>query len=113
MWDATRRLPTCIGLLSGERLLTLTGAGGSGKTRLALQVAAEAASAYPEGVWLVELASVEDPSLVPQVVCGVLGVREQIGRALPDVLAEHLKPSHMLLILDSCEHLLSALRGPV
>jgi predicted ATPase/class 3 adenylate cyclase len=94
--------------LSTAHLLTLTGAGGTGKTRLALQVAAEILSEYADGVWLVELASLADPGLVPQTVAAVLGVREEPGRALTQTLAEELKRKQLLLLLDNCEHLLAA-----
>ncbi len=94
--------------LKAKRMLTLTGIGGCGKTRLALQVAAEVVEEYPDGVWLVELAALTDPTLVPQQVATVLGVKEAPGRPLPDTLAEALKPRHMLLLLDNCEHLKEA-----
>jgi predicted ATPase/class 3 adenylate cyclase len=93
-------------LLAGTRLLTLTGAGGSGKTRLALQVAADLLDDYTDGVWFVELATLTEPSLVPQRVASVLGVREQQGRPLLDTLADALRPKKLLILLDSCEHLL-------
>jgi predicted ATPase/class 3 adenylate cyclase len=96
------------GLLSGTSLLTLTGSGGCGKTRLALQVAADLLEAYAEGVWLVELAALADPTLVPQTVAAALGVREQPGRPLTETLVDYLKPKALLLILDNCEHLLTA-----
>jgi predicted ATPase/class 3 adenylate cyclase len=93
-------------LLAGTRLLTLTGAGGSGKTRLALQVAAELLDDFPDGVWLVELATLAEPTLVAPRVASALSVREQSGRPLTDTLAEYLKSRKLLLVLDSCEHLL-------
>src|SRR5262245_58531847 len=71
-------------LLASAPLLTLTGAGGCGKTRLALRAAADAVDNYPDGVWLVELAPVTDPALVPQAVATALGVREAPGRSLTD-----------------------------
>ena len=95
-------------LLSQHRLLTLTGPGGAGKTRLALQVAQELHSEYRDGVWLVELAALSDPSLVPQALAAVLGVSEQTGQPLSDSLVTHLRPRHTLLLLDNCEHLLDA-----
>ncbi len=94
--------------LAMTRLLTLTGAGGSGKTRLALEVARDLAGAYPDGVWFVELAPLSDPDLVPQAVAGASGVREQPGRSLVDTLADALRGRRMLLILDNCEHLVDA-----
>jgi predicted ATPase/class 3 adenylate cyclase len=94
--------------LLGERFVTLTGPGGTGKTRLALQVAAEFVEFFPDGVWLVELASICDDALVPQTVAAVLGIRESAGRPILQLLTEYLRNKEMLLILDNCEHLLSA-----
>lgn len=95
-------------LLSGTRLLTLTGAGGSGKTRLALQVVADLLDQYPDGVWLTELASLSVPALLPQAAASVLGVAERPGRPLDETLLEHLRSRSMLLVFDNCEHLLQA-----
>ena len=92
-------------LLSMTRLLTLTGAGGSGKTRLALEVAGRFVDVYPDGVWLVELASLSDGALAPQAFAGALGVREQPGRSLAETLAETLRERSLLLVVDNCEHL--------
>src|ERR671917_1439263 len=93
-------------LLVNDRLLTLTGSGGCGKTRLALAVARELLEGFEDGVWLVELASLADPSLVPQVVASTLGVREQPGRSLTETLSDYLSSKKMLLVLDNCEHLI-------
>ena len=95
-------------LLGKARLLTLTGAGGSGKTRLSLQVAADLLTGDGDGVWLVELAALSDPALVPQAVADVLGIKEQAGRSIQGTLVEALKPKRLLLILDNCEHLVAA-----
>jgi predicted ATPase/DNA-binding SARP family transcriptional activator/DNA-binding CsgD family transcriptional regulator len=95
-------------LLAMTDLLTLTGAGGSGKTRLALEVVRGLASAYPDGAWLVELAPLSEASLVPQAVAGALGLREMPGRSLEDTLTEHLRRKNLLLVLDNCEHLVGA-----
>jgi predicted ATPase/DNA-binding CsgD family transcriptional regulator len=95
-------------LLEGNRLLTLTGAGGCGKTSLALAVAGELTEAFGDGVWLVDLAPLADPSLVPQAVASALGVREQPGRPLAETLSDHLAPKAVLLVLDNCEHLIGA-----
>ena len=95
-------------LLSPTRLLTLTGSGGAGKTRLALQVAAEALQLFPDGVWLVELAALSDPSLVPKAAASALRIAEQSGRPLSDTLADALQGKSLLLVLDNCEHLVGA-----
>jgi predicted ATPase/class 3 adenylate cyclase len=94
-------------LLPTTPLLTLTGIGGCGKTRLALQVAAGIAAEYADGAWLVEFAALSDASLVPQTVAAALGVREELGRPLTATLANYLRPKSLLLVLDNCEHLLS------
>src|SRR5829696_790265 len=90
------------------RLLTLTGAGGSGKTRLALEVARDLAGVYQDGVWLVELAPLTDEALVPQMVAEILGVHEQPNRQPADTLVDALKAKELLLVLDNCEHLVEA-----
>ena len=95
-------------LLAGNRLLTLSGPGGSGKTRLALAVAHEVVEKYGDGAWFVELAPLSDPELVPQAVASLLGVRETPGRELTDTLTDHLRPRTLLLVLDNCEHLVDA-----
>ncbi len=95
-------------LLARALLLTLTGTGGSGKSRLALQVAAELLDQYPDGVWWVELASLSEPSLVPQALATALSVREQPGRPLMNTLLDYLHPKTLLLLLDNAEHLLPA-----
>jgi predicted ATPase/class 3 adenylate cyclase/tetratricopeptide (TPR) repeat protein len=95
-------------LLGTARLVTLTGAGGAGKTRLALAVAGELLEEYPQGVWLVELAPLADPSLVPQAVAQALGQREEAGQPLLSTLLTHLKDRQLLLLLDNCEHLVGA-----
>jgi predicted ATPase/DNA-binding CsgD family transcriptional regulator len=93
---------------AGSRLLTLTGAGGCGKTRLALEVAREAAGDYPGGVWLVDLTPISDPTLVPQAVASVLGVREAVDRPIRETLVDFLRAKTLLLLLDNCEHLVGA-----
>jgi predicted ATPase/DNA-binding SARP family transcriptional activator/DNA-binding CsgD family transcriptional regulator len=91
--------------LAMTRLLTLTGTGGSGKTRLALEVARELVGAYTDGVWLVELAPLSEGTLVAQAVATVLGVQEQPERPLTDTLVDFLRSKQALLVLDNCEHL--------
>jgi predicted ATPase/DNA-binding SARP family transcriptional activator/DNA-binding CsgD family transcriptional regulator len=91
--------------LAMTRLLTLTGAGGTGKTRLALEVARDLVGAYPDGVWLVELAPLSDGALVPQTVAGALGVKEQPDQPFVEALVEALRTKEMLLVVDNCEHL--------
>ncbi|HLY23993.1 MAG TPA: LuxR C-terminal-related transcriptional regulator [bacterium] len=94
--------------LSTTRLLTLTGAGGAGKSRLAFQVAAEALDDFADGVWTAELAPIADPTLVAQAVASALDVPEQPGRPLTDTLADYLRSRSLLLVLDNCEHLRTA-----
>ncbi len=103
-----RELAELKGILDETRLLTLTGPGGCGKTRLALETAEGLAEGFGDGTWLVELASLSDPNLVPRAVASALGVREAPGRSLAELLVEHLKPKKMLLVLDNCEHLIEA-----
>jgi len=95
-------------LLESARLLTLTGPGGAGKTRLALQVANELRDQYDDGAWFVDLASVSDESLVPYVAATALGVREQRGQDTLDSLVDFCRPQHLLLLFDNCEHLVEA-----
>jgi predicted ATPase/DNA-binding CsgD family transcriptional regulator len=95
-------------LLGRTRLLTLTGTGGVGKTRLALRVAGDRLAAFGDGAWLADLAPLTDPGLVLQTVASALGVREQPGRPLLETLLDALRTRHLLLVLDNCEHLLDA-----
>jgi predicted ATPase/DNA-binding XRE family transcriptional regulator len=95
-------------LLGSTRLLALTGAGGVGKTRLALRAGVELLDEYPDGVWLVELASLSDPARVPGAVAAALGLAVASGPALESALADYVRDKHLLLILDNCEHLLVA-----
>ncbi|HLN62816.1 MAG TPA: tetratricopeptide repeat protein [Symbiobacteriaceae bacterium] len=95
-------------LLGGTRLLTLTGAGGTGKTRLALEAASHLLPGYPDGVWLVELAGLSDPGQVARTVALALGLRDD-GHSVPAAqLAEFLEEKRLLLVLDNCEHLVGA-----
>lgn len=93
-------------LLDDRRLLTLTGPGGSGKTRLALEVATGLTAAHPGGVWLVELAELNEPELVPQAVAAVLAVCEAPGQSSLATMSHFLRSRRALLLLDNCEHLL-------
>jgi len=95
-------------LLETARLVTLCGSPGVGKTRLALEVAADATPGCPDGVWLVELASVTEPDLLPQVVATELAVRERPGRDLIETLVDELRGKRLLVVLDNCEHLVDA-----
>ena len=95
-------------LLSSNRLVTLTGPGGGGKTRLALAAAAELVEVFDDGPWVVELGSLSHPSLVPQALASTLGVRERPGRSPSATLCEILQNKSVLLVLDNCEHLIDA-----
>ena len=94
-------------LLSSSRMVTLTGLGGVGKTRLALRIARELRKAFSDGTWLVELAALRDPALLPQTVVNALHIPEASARAPMTILIEHLRHQQMLLVLDNCEHLLT------
>jgi predicted ATPase len=94
--------------LSAARLVTLTGIGGVGKTRLALRIASEVRADFPDGVWLVELGELRDESLLVDVVTATLGVRDQSARPSPEVLIEFLNSRQLLLVLDNCEQVVDA-----
>jgi predicted ATPase/class 3 adenylate cyclase len=103
-----RELAEVRDLLRTSRLVTLTGAGGSGKTRLALQAAAEALGIVRDGVWLVDLAPLTEPEQIPVAVATVLGIPNEGGPELADEVVEALSSQDTLLILDNCEHLIDA-----
>ena len=103
-----RELGEVAKALGETRLLTLLGGGGFGKTRLSLQVAAELLDTYLDGVWLVELAPVGDPRLVPQTVASALGVKEDPGHPVLDALLKFARERRFLLVLDNCEHVVQA-----
>ena len=95
-------------LLERTRLVTLTGTGGVGKTRLALQVMANVVENYLDGAWIVDLAPLSDPVLVPQAVAMAVGIQVEGGRLPLDVLLQRLNTAHVLLVLDNCEHVVAA-----
>lgn len=92
-------------LLSRHRLVTLTGPGGAGKTRLAVELGLRVQPRYPDGVWLVELAALTDGALLVQSVADCLGVSEEVGRPILDTVTDTLAPHRAVLLLDNCEHL--------
>lgn len=93
-------------LMSGARLVTLTGVGGVGKSRLAVHLAGQLRGDFRDGVWLVDLAQVRDSSLIPHTIVQTLGIHDGTGRDLLDLLGDTLRDRRMLLILDNCEHLI-------
>ncbi|HVE76739.1 MAG TPA: AAA family ATPase, partial [Actinomycetota bacterium] len=95
-------------LITASRLLTLTGAAGCGKTRLVVQVAADLAHQFSDGVWFVDLAAITDPSLVPNTTAASLSIQEESRRPITETLVEHLRERQSLLIFDNCEHVLAA-----
>ncbi|MCE9520624.1 MAG: adenylate/guanylate cyclase domain-containing protein [Verrucomicrobia bacterium] len=95
-------------LLGSTRLLTLTGMGGTGKTRLSLQAAADVLDAFPDGVWLVEFATIDDAALVVETVAAALDLRQEAERPLTSTLTSFLRDKNLLLILDNCEHVVAA-----
>ena len=103
-----RELTEVMKLISSHRLVTLTGAGGSGKTRLSLKVAEGLLHEFEHGIWFVELASIFDLSFVPQTIASALNIREQPRRSIVDILVDYLSTRQMLVILDNCEHLIAA-----
>jgi len=96
------------GILAENRLVTLTGAGGAGKTRLAIEVAGQLTSDFPDGVWYVDLAPISHPEVVPVTVARALGLPDQPGRSITDTLLRYVRDRYMLVVLDNCEHLLEA-----
>ena len=101
-----REIGELVALLREARIVTLTGVGGVGKTRLALEVAAEVLPRFGHGAWLVELARVRDPTVVVDAIAAVVGVTRRPGSGLVETLAHFLRPKEVLLVLDNCEHLL-------
>jgi len=103
-----RAVADVTGLLDKYRLVTVTGAGGSGKTRLTAEVSRQVAGRYGDGVWLAELSGVQDPAQVPGAVAAALGVREQPAEGAAETLARMLAQQQLLLVLDNCEHVIGA-----
>ena len=103
-----RELAEARRLLEGSRLLTLTGPGGSGKTRLCIELAAQVADGYPDGVCFVRLAPVSEPGLVPSSIAQSIGLPDSQGPSLVEHLASYLRDRKLLLVLDNFEHLLAA-----
>lgn len=103
-----KEIKELCGLLAETRLLTMTGSGGCGKTRLSLQVASRETDRFRDGVWFVELATLADPGLVPATVAAVFGLAEQAGKPIEQTLFDYLRAKQLLLVLDNCEHLLFA-----
>jgi len=103
-----KELREVMELLSTGRLVTLTGPGGCGKTRLSLEIAEKVQDTHPHGVWLVELAPLADPALIPQTLAAVLGLREEGDRPNLTVLTDFLRTRTLFLVLDNCEHLIEA-----
>ncbi|WP_435243054.1 AAA family ATPase [Streptomyces cucumeris] len=95
-------------LLTRSRLLTLTGAGGIGKTRLALRVARDVRRSFPDGAWMVDLGPVKDDALLAQTVLAALGLNHHAALPANTLLVDHLADRQLLLVLDNCEHLLNA-----
>ena len=104
----SRELAKLADALDAHRLVTLTGVGGVGKTRLAVQLAADVLDRFPDGAWFVALASIRDPVLVPGAVAGALEIAERPGRALSETLRDAIGSRRLLVVLDNCEHLLDA-----
>ncbi|MGZ9225585.1 MAG: AAA family ATPase, partial [Anaerolineales bacterium] len=103
-----KELAEVAALIAGHRLVTLTGTGGIGKTRLSLKMGEQLLNQFPEGIWLVEFASLNDPTLVPQTVATLFNLVEGSSEPLTEKLIHILRPKAILLILDNCEHLLDA-----
>jgi predicted ATPase len=97
-----------LSALKSHRLVTLTGVGGVGKTRLSIEVAARSVTDFPDGVFLIELAAVGDPAAVPEAVAAVLGITQQAGMSVADSVAAALEGRSRLLVFDNCEHVLDA-----
>ena len=105
-----RELAEVRRLLAAARVVTLTGPGGIGKSRLALRASHQLGRHFPDGVWLAELGGLDDPDLVPYALARAMGVHEQPDHGIQDTLVAHLRERRLLVVLDNCEHLLEACR---
>jgi predicted ATPase/class 3 adenylate cyclase len=103
-----REVAEVTGLLAESRLVTLTGPGGTGKTRLALRVASDQLDRFSDGVFFVDLSPIADPTLVPSAVAQAMVIREESGLDLVDTLSEHLRDRHVLLVIDNCEQVIES-----
>ena len=103
-----RELTELLAVTSPRRLVTLTGPGGMGKTRLALQTAIGLLQRYPDGIWFIDLSSLSSPELIPQTVASALGIDDKGGRPVEQNLIELLRLRYLLIVLDNCEHLIQA-----
>ena len=103
-----REIDTVLALMQANRIVSLLGVGGCGKTRLSVEVASRALPAFPDGVWFVELASIDEPDLTAQTVLATIGGREQPGRSATETILDALTGRTVLLVLDNCEHVVAA-----
>lgn len=103
-----REIDEITKLLNTSRLITLTGSGGTGKTRLAIEVAGRVLNKYPDGVWLIDFAALREPALVQQTIASALNLREEPNRPFVKILIDYLRSKNLLLVFDNCEHLLTA-----
>lgn len=101
-------LKEVVALLATSRLVTLTGSGGVGKTRLSIEVASEVLGQFPDGIWFLDLAPLNDPALIPNTLGELVGLRESGETPLPKLLIDHFRPRTALLLFDNCEHLIEA-----
>jgi predicted ATPase/class 3 adenylate cyclase len=108
-----KEIAAVVELLGKHRLVTLSGVGGVGKTRLSLQVARSIMESFPDGVWFIEFAPLIDPDRLSQTVAGVLGLQESGSLPILDVMIQYLQSRSLLLVLDNCEHLIDACAGLV
>ncbi len=95
-------------LIESHRIVTLIGSGGAGKTRLSLQIASDYLNRFSDGVWLLELAPITDPALVPQTLLSIFNLREDSHRSIVEIIIEYMRSKNILLLLDNCEHLIEA-----